>query len=451
MRRWPALLLALLLLAAPASAAPAPLRIEVGAGRIVRLAGTAASVFVADPKVAEVRPASPDALFVFGVGPGRTTVAALDAKGHVLAEQLVSVAPSGYAAAQAQAAIARLLPGSAIRVAQSGSKLLLTGPVATPAQAARAVALARGFAADDKAVVDELTVKAHTQVTLAVRIVEMDRSVTRSLGVNWSALGTLGRIGKLPAVNGVLNSTGTLNGSLGAACASGPIGSVACLGLSASAMIDALATDGLVHVLAEPNLTVMSGQPASFLVGGEFPIPVGQENGQITIAFKRYGVQLAFVPTVLDDGRIDLKVSPEVSQLSQQGAVQLTAGNSTISVPALTVRRAETTVELGSGQSFAIAGLLQDTTTRDRSGLPALRQLPVLGKLFGSEDFQRNRTELVILVTPLIVRPVDRATALKTPDDDRAAQPTPPNFGVIPVPARMRGPGVPQGAGFAVE
>ena len=161
----------------------------------------------------------------------------------------------------------------------------------------------------------------------------------------------------------------------------------------------------------------MSGQTASFLVGGEFPIPVGQSNGQVTIEFKKYGITLAFLPTVFSDGRINLHVSPEVSQLSTQGAVQLTAGNSTLQIPALLVRRAETTVELGSGQSFAIAGLLQENTTQDVSGLPFLTQLPVLGALFRSNAFQRNQTELVILVTPFIVRPVNDSAALHLPTD----------------------------------
>ncbi len=166
-------------------------------------------------------------------------------------------------------------------------------------------------------------------------------------------------------------------------------------------MIDALAQDNLVHVLAEPNLTAMSGETASFLVGGEFPIPVAQQNNQVTIEFKQYGVSLAFVPTVMSGGRINLKVRPEVSALTNLGAVSFGVGNSSIQVPALTVRRAETTVELASGQSFAIAGLLQDNTTlTGNSGLPGVGELPILGILFRSDAFQRNETELVIVITP---------------------------------------------------
>jgi pilus assembly protein CpaC len=182
-------------------------------------------------------------------------------------------------------------------------------------------------------------------------------------------------------------------------------------------LIDALAQDELIHVLAQPNLTAISGETASFLVGGEFPIPVAQQNNTVTIEFKQFGVSLAFMPTVASDGRITLKVRPEVSQLTNQGAVQLSAGNSTIQVPALTVRRAETTVQLGSGQSFAIAGLLQDVANITGNSVPILGDLPILGALFRSDNFQRNETELVIVVTPYLVRPVSDATALRLPTD----------------------------------
>ena len=172
-------------------------------------------------------------------------------------------------------------------------------------------------------------------------------------------------------------------------------------------------------MLAEPNLTVMSGQPGSFLAGGEFPVPVAQQNNTISVEFKRYGVNLSVVPTVLSDGRINLHISPEVSQLSDAGAIK----SDGLSIPSITVRRAETTVELGSGQSFAVAGLLQDTQTQSTSGLTFLGDLPVIGALFRSQGFQRQETELVILVTPYIVRPVDDPGQLHTAVDKF----TPPN------------------------
>jgi pilus assembly protein CpaC len=254
-------------------------------------------------------------------------------------------------------------------------------------------------------------VRSSVQVSLQVKIAEMSRGVTNSLGINWTALGTIGNIGALPALNLAVNSPAT------AVCAAGTLFSISCRGGSFAGLINALVQENKARILAEPNLTAMSGQPASFLAGGEFPIPVGQQNGEVTITFKQYGVKLVFVPTVLSTGRINLHVSPEVSQLTQQGAVQLTAGNSSIQVPALTVRRAETTIEVGSGETFAIAGLLLDTLTDSPSGLPFLANLPVIGALFRSDSYQRQETELVVLVTPYIVQPVADPSALLAPGE----------------------------------
>jgi pilus assembly protein CpaC len=182
-------------------------------------------------------------------------------------------------------------------------------------------------------------------------------------------------------------------------------------------VIDALAQDSLVHMLAEPNLTVMSGQRASFQVGGEFPIPIAQMAGAISVDFKSYGVSLAFVPTVYSDGRINLHVMPEVSQISTQNSVSVTTSGSTLVIPSLTVRRAESTVELGSGETFAIAGLLQDTSSDQTSGLPGLGEVPGLGALFRTDNFNRLEDELVILVTPYVSRPVTQTASMSGPDD----------------------------------
>ena len=221
------------------------------------------------------------------------------------------------------------------------------------------------------------------------------------------------------------------------------------------AAIDALSQDQLVHVLAEPNLTTMSGQPASFLVGGEFPIPVATENNTVSIQFKQYGISLAFVPTVVGPDRISLHVRPEVSQLDKANGVTSILNNTTsISIPALTVRRADTTVELGSGQSFAIAGLLSDQTTQITQATPGLGELPILGALFRSDSFQRQETELVIVVTPYIVRPISDPSALHLPTDGYHA---PNDFERI-LEARQLGRGtyqayrrMPADAGFIIE
>jgi pilus assembly protein CpaC len=391
-------------LSGPAGAQPVrPVALEAGTGKVLTLSAAAANVFVADPKVAEVRPASPTSLFVFGVGAGRTTVAAMDTNGQVVANYTVVVQPSSYAAIEAQAAVARLVPTGRFTVTPQAKGMLLTGSVAFAADAAQAVAILRGFLPEGQTVNNQLSVRAAVQVNLQVRIVEMSRSVSRSLGVNWQAMGTLGSF----VTNYGLAATGV-----------GAAGAIARIGSSnVNGVIDALAQDNLARVLAEPNLTVISGEAGSFLVGGEFPIPVAQQNNTTTIEFKKYGVALRFVPTVLSDGRINLHVSPEVSQLSQQGAVQLSASNSSISIPALSVRRAETSVELGSGQTFALAGLLQDSVAVSGNGVPILGDVPILGSLFRSSGFQRQETELVILVTPYVVRPSSTQEALHVPGE----------------------------------
>jgi pilus assembly protein CpaC len=175
--------------------------------------------------------------------------------------------------------------------------------------------------------------------------------------------------------------------------------------LDANVLIDALDREGLISILAEPNLTALSGETASFLAGGEFPILVPGSDGQVTIELKKFGVSLAFTPTLLDAGRISMRVRPEVSELSNEGAVTIPVAGGTLTVPALTVRRAETTVELASGQSFAIAGLIRNNVAQSVQKFPGLGDIPILGALFRSSDFKRNESELVIIVTPYIVRP----------------------------------------------
>ncbi len=390
------------------------LSFETGVGKLVSLHSPAANVFVADPKVVEIRPGSPTTLFIFGVGVGHTTVAALDEAGNAIAELDVSVRPAASVANDAQAALRRLIPGTRIRVEAQPRGLMAVVEAANAVEAARALSFLKGYLSENQTVEDQIGVAGPLQVTLRVRIAEVSRAVTRNMGVNWQAFGAIGTFGTFPAALLAMNNP-TLN------CPA-PI-AIQCRGVGFNGVIDALAQDHLARILAEPNLTVMSGQSASFLAGGEFPIPIGQQAGQITIDFKKYGVNLTFLPTVQSDGRITLKVSPEVSQLSTQGAVTLTAGNSTIQIPALTVRRADTTVELGSGQSFAVAGLLQDTSDQGDTGLPGLGELPVLGSLFRSDKFIRNETELVIIVTPYIARPVDDPSVLQV----AGANYTPPN------------------------
>ncbi|WP_159993478.1 type II and III secretion system protein family protein [Roseomonas sp. 18066] len=385
---------------------PGALLLEAGAGRVVTLPAPAASLFAADPKVAEVRPASPTSLFVFGVAPGRTTIAAMDAAGQPLAQYQVMVRPGSFGAEEAQASLARLLPGRALRVEARPGGLALTGSVAQPAEAEQAASLVRGFLAAGQSLDNRLSVEGPAQVNLRVRVAEVSREVTRQFGLDWQAMGSIGRFAISALTNNSLADPTNLPGRYSA----GYTGAV-----NLNGIIDALAQDRLINVLAEPNLTALSGETASFLVGGEFPIPVGRRYDQISIEFKQYGISLAFVPTVMQPGRISLRVRPEVSELSEQGAIRLSADNSSLQIPALTVRRAETTIELGSGQSFAIAGLMQDSQRTTGRAVPWMGEVPVLGALFRSDRFQRSETELVIAVTPYLVRPVSDPAALRSP------------------------------------
>ena len=252
-------ILALGAIAATPNRSTASVTMEAGAGRIVTLDQPAANVFVADPKVAEVRPASATSLFVFGVGSGQTTVAAMDANGQVIRQFDVTVQPSGFGAREAQAAIGRLVAGSRVQVRAQAKGLLLSGGVASPADAAQAVAIAKGYVPENGMVSNELTIEAPIQVTLHVRIAEMSRQVVRNLGINWSALATIGSIAGTPAL--MLNANNNLLNCGGSASLIG-----VCPGANFNGVIDALAKDNLAQVLAEPNLTVMSGQSASFQI-----------------------------------------------------------------------------------------------------------------------------------------------------------------------------------------
>jgi pilus assembly protein CpaC len=386
----------------------APLALSAGSGRVVQTSRPVASVFAADPRVAEVRPASPTSLFVFGVAPGRTTVAALDSDGTVVAQHEVTVRPTAFTAPEAQSVLSRVMPSRNARIEMRPGGLALLGEVNTPAEAEQAVAIARGHLAEGQTLDNRLVVLGQVQVNLRVRIAEVSREVARAIGIDWQNIGNVGRFSLNLTTQNLLTSAINSPSRLAAAYSGTP---------DVNALIDLLARDRLIRLLAEPNLTAMSGETASFLAGGESPIPVGLRDGNITIQFKEYGVGLAFVPTVLAPNRISLRVRPEVSELTEQGAVRLSSGNASIQIPALTVRRAETTVELGSGQSFAIAGLLTDASTSTGRALPGIGELPIIGQLFRSDSFQRNETELVIIITPYIVRGTTDPNALRAPTD----------------------------------
>ena len=262
-----------------------------------------------------------------------------------------------------------------------------------------------------------MAVSEPVQVSLHVRIAEMNRTLTRELGVNWNNnYANPPRLGQHVKF-GVSTNTSVVDSTLTPASAALQL----VHNWNLDTIVQALSDDQLIHLLAEPNLTTMSGEPANFLVGGEFPVPIATNQNTISVEFKQYGISLSFVPTVLNSGAIMLHVRPEVSQLDKANGVTFFFGtqNSSagLAIPGLDVRRADTTVELGSGQSFAIAGLLQDQTTLTGNAVPGLGDVPILGALFRSDSFQRNQSELVIIVTPYIVKPVNDPNALRLPTD----------------------------------
>ena len=396
--------------------------IAVGTGQLVQLPGPATSVVAADPRVARIQPLSPTSLFVVGIAAGRTTLLATNEAGAPVAQFEVNVrggpeaavVDSKQTAAQVQTTLRRSLRGAAnVTVFGSPAGLVLSGKVHNAAEAEQVVALTRSLSSDKQPVVNNLAVEGAIQVNVRVRIAEISRNISRELGFNWSVLANLSG-----AAIGLQTAS-----AVGALAQGG--GQIVFNGggrnFDINSLIDALAQDQLISLLAEPNLTALSGETASFLVGGEFPIPIASSGGSIntiTVQFKQYGISLAFTPTVLSDDRVNMKIRPEVSELSNVGAVTLpgaTAGSPAI--PALIVRRAETTLEMASGQSFAIAGLLQRNTSQNDTGTAWLSDIPVLGALFRSESFQRNETELVIIVTPYVVRPPAQQSLVRAPTD----------------------------------
>lgn len=377
--------------------APDVLAVDAGKGTLVRLSANANAVFVADPAIADVHVPSPKTVFVFGKKAGTTTLYVLGLDNKTLLQQAVAVSRDMDAL---HSAIAARFPNLHLQLTAGPGSLMVSGQAASAADADAVVQTVSPYLADKEVLVNRITIDRPLQVQLRVRITEVDRNVTEQLGISWASIGS--SVGHFAAFGifgyGYSGSTGSTV--------------VKSRNTSVQALVDALSQEGLLTVLAEPNLAALSGQTASFLAGGEFPIPVSQVNGAISVEFKQFGVKLDFTPTVMNEHRISLKVRPEVSQ------IDTTAGVTTngITVPGLSVRRAETTVELASGQSFAIGGLLQTNTTDIVSQVPGLGSIPILGKLFSSSNYLNNKTELVIIVTPYLVEPTDPAR-LRTPLD----------------------------------
>lgn len=431
--------------------------LSIGRGQLIQLPGTMADLFVADTSVADVQVKSARQLYVFGKAGGETTLYASNAAGQVVYSATVRVGSNIDSIDQM---LTLAMPDAKVRVSTLNGVVLLTGTVGAPEDSAEAARLVQAFVGDNVKVISRLSTATPMQVNLQVRIAEVSRSLVKEIGANLLTRDLTGGfqfgIGRasrnfatirdtldvttLPRVDasaqlglpaGTLSlpfnpatgqfvtggTTTTFNNVLDGKTAIQAAGRL--FGVDIASAFDLAEQVGLVTTLSQPNLTALSGETADFLAGGEFPIPINQGLGTTTIEYKNFGVSLAYTPTVLANGRISIRVRPEVSELSSAGSVTLNG----FQVPALTIRRAETTVELGSGESFMIAGLLSNNSQNLVDKAPGLGDVPVLGNLFKSSNFRKGETELVIVVTPYLVKPVNAndiklpTDAFRTPDD----------------------------------
>ncbi len=408
--------------------------LSIGRGELVTVPGSMADIFVANDTIADVQVKSQRQLYIFGKTGGETTVYASNSAGDIIWSANVRVGSNLDSVDQM---LNLAMPDAKVSVATMGTNtVLLTGTVAAPEDAAEAERLVSAFVGEGTNVISRLKMATPLQVNLQVRFAEVSRSWIREIGSNLASFDSTGGFrfsvgtgrGAFPqySVNGNAGNVAGVGGAWGGvtegsegttvvtANSSGSTiaGLGRFLGLDLAGALDLAERDGLVTTLSQPNLTALSGETADFLAGGEYPIPVSQGLGTTSIEYKKFGVSLAYTPTVLANGRISIRVRPEVSELSSQGAVTLNG----FQVPALTIRRAETTVELGSGQSFMIAGLMSNNAQNSIDKTPGVGDLPILGNLFRSTSFRRGETELVIVVTPYLVNPVN-ANDIKLPTD----------------------------------
>ena len=386
------------------SAVSKSLVLPLNKAAIVELPQAASDVLVSQPAVVDAVVRSPRRVFLLGLSIGETNAFFFDARGRQILNLEIQVERDVDALSDL---IRRIMPDSRIKIESVNDNIILRGVVQSATEAANANALAvRFIGGDEQKVVNFLNVRDRDQVMLKVRIVEMQRQLLKQLGVATSGTVRLSNAAFSFAANNAIST----NGGLGLTGTKANTGDLEDL----DASLQAFESTGLVRVLAEPNLTAVSGESARFLAGGEFPVPVGQEDGVISIEFKEFGVGLGFTPLVLSRGRINLKIATEVSEVTtenaffvpgvttidDEGNLITTAG---LSIPGLSVRRANTVVELPSGSSLMMAGLLQEDMRSTIEGVPGVKDVPVLGQLFRSRNFTNNETELVILVTPYLV------------------------------------------------
>jgi pilus assembly protein CpaC len=370
-------------------------------------------VLVANPTIADVIALSNKQVYVLGKKAGITSISLVGTNKRVIGLVNVEVAHDVDGLTRR---LRQFVPGGQITVTAVNGKVLLTGTVPDTPSLQRALAIAEQVAPG--AVTNAMSVRGSQQVQLEVRFIEATRDSSRELGFDWQFIGgnkthPKGSVFEKAPINGAVTGIGGLLSN------STPFGvaiaRVLDNGTTADVLIQALEQRGLARRLAEPNLTALSGDTASFLAGGEFPFPVQADNNKITVEFKKFGIGLAFTPTVLGEGLINIKIEPEVSELDPTASLQV----NNIAVPGLMVRRTQTTLELRDGQSFAIAGLLYNNQYKSQSQLPWIGEVPVLGTLFRSASFQRKETDLVIIVTPRLVRPARPDQKLATPLDKR--------------------------------
>jgi len=417
------LLLVCLLVASPAWAKPTTLSLTVDHGEPLSLKGAASSVFIANPDIADVQVMSPTQVMIFGKRTGETSFMATDSNGHTLAERTIIVSQD---LAELRTELNAAIPGNGIKATSVPNGIVLTGEAKDPTAVADAYKIAMRYMPTGGDIINRVQVAGSNQVQIRVRFAEVQRNIDNTLGFDFANAISVGSglvvgLATGNTVNTTLQGTGT-SSATGNGLFPRPNnttlstsndvlgGSYQGKHLNLNGMIDALAQDGLLTILAEPTLTAMSGETANFLAGGEFPIPIPQGNGTISIQFQPYGISLAFTPTLLSGDRISLHVRPEVSELTDAGSIIL----SNITVPALTTRKAETTVEVASGESFAIAGLMNNSQTQTVNKFPLLGDMPVLGALFRSDHFQNGQTELMVIITPYVVKPSRQKLSLPT-------------------------------------
>ncbi len=391
--------------------------VPIGKSEDVRTDTSFVDLVVGDPEVADVNPLTDHALSILGKKIGTTRVSV-----YAEGKKLVGIfdVEVSYDITRLSNELRRRFPGSQIKASTVNGRIMLSGEVVDAATLDKAVTIARQFGPE---IINSVSVMSPQQVLLEVRFVEISRTAGRELGVQWNRFGnrSITNIGDRVNANNLPLTASTIAGETAAGLISGAspfgflVGRIVASGVSTDVLINALEEKGIARSLAEPNLVALSGDTASFLAGGEYPIPVSGSLGQVTVDYKKYGVGLAFTPTVLGRGLINMKIEPEVSQIDTTHKIAVSSG---VSVPALIVRRASTTVELRDGQSFVIGGLLQSDNRNQLEQLPWLGSIPVLGALFSSKSYQQNETDLAIIVTPHIVRPARPGDEIRTPADD---------------------------------